>query len=179
MKKSRILVLFGALIIFTSLFINYDKENIYKKRIIYKSVDDIVQVLDTKVLNIWINYSDVKPIDDFQECLSKRIRTVGSGINFSYLDLKENEEKNTSEIKNEILKNYYHGLKNIGISDFPKVVDVRVYDCKGYYNYGDYTESESFTLDIVFIEEDEGIVIDYMLINSSNEDDFKSELFGE
>ena len=161
---------------------------VYKKEKVFTNVDDIVEVLDSKILNIPnSSHTELIPVSEFSECLSERKRITGASLDYVKLDLVYSEEKNNDLIKGRIENNYYNGLRNIGIIEMPEIVDIKVFDAKGYFDQqyysGDYYTGnlqdlyEEVSLQVVFIKEDNGIVIDYFQMRSIDNEIFNNEIY--
>ncbi|MGN0145273.1 MAG: hypothetical protein ACI398_09825 [Clostridium sp.] len=183
MKKSTIVVLLGGFILLTAFLGPARQERMYQKQKNFQSVDEIIQVLDTKPLlelnkdKMW----GLEESDDFKECLSIRKRITSSDFNSPKLDVNEIVDLD-DETENTIL-NYYGKMRERYSKRLPitksKAVRLKV---NGYY-MSDYRTGEikknnnddSFytILDLVLIDEGEGYVIDYLnLYNSDHTPDY-------
>ena len=168
MKKSIILIITGIFIIVTGLLCNLGKTSSYKKKISFSTPEEVIEKLNLSTLatkdptknNAKIIYSD-----DFYECLSKRKRLTDPGVAWSTIDMKINKEKNITSDKERILNDYIKKYKNL--KDFKVAEKIEAYSLVGQCTYVSNYE-ESINVDVVFIDEGNGWVIDYFMYNSNN-----------
>ena len=182
MKKGVIVTVCGILIIATTLLSSVNKYEVYEKKKHFTEVEDILDVLNENTLvavkeepsGFSTAYSD-----EYYECLSKRKRLTDPLLNFSNYELKIDESRNNKEEEESIKENYYKLRKNLKNLDEPQKVKALplVGRAKNvmypYINNSEVKEDEfwhNIKMDIVFIEEGEGWVIDYMVYTSITED---------
>lgn len=165
MKSIKILIFAGIFIIITSLICFTGRGEVYKKKIYYNSPEEVINVLNSKPLNAYEgregSYFNLVNTDDFKECLSKRKRTTGSLMHFSTLNLSIEKDFNEEEIRNDYISRVQN-LKDYKVSD-----NIKPYLLKGTYGtpYGQYGKINMY---MVFIDEGEGYVIDYVKYSYDN-----------
>jgi hypothetical protein len=171
MKKSKILTIAGLFIIVTVILSMVGKSNVYEKKVNYTSTDEVIMALNSKPLAAFKNESkksyDIVYSDVFNECLSKRKRVTCPSINCSKLNIKVNEDKNDTENKERIKNNYISlgkNIKSFNISDKIEAYNL-VGTCEDIYK----KKLEKIDMDVVMIDEGEGWVIDYFMINSQGD----------
>lgn len=160
MKGIKVLTAAGLFVILTSIICFGDREVVYKKKIHFNSPEEVIEVLNTKTLNAYEEsnraYSSIVNTDDFKECLSKRKRTAGSLLTFQNLNVEVQEDCDEERIKNN-----YKVLANKFI-DYEVPDNLKAYTLKGTYDTL-HDVREKINIDLVFIDEGEGYVIDYMM----------------
>lgn len=160
MKGIKVLTAAGLFVILTSIICFGDREVVYKKKIHFNSPEEVIEVLNTKILNAYEEsnrpYSSIVNTDDFKECLSKRKRTAGSLLTFQNLNVEVQENCDEEKIKNN-----YRVLANQFI-DYEVPDNLKAYTLKGTY-YTLHDVQEKINMDLVFIDEGEGYVIDYIM----------------
>lgn len=167
MKKSRIVTFVGTFIIVTVLFSTVGKNCTYEKRINFTSTKDLLEELNSKPLAAFKNENknqyNIVYSDNFNECLSKRKRITSSGIEYSKLNVKTNDNGNSEEDKKRIRDNYLSLGKNIKSFNEPEKMEAYnlVGTCENIYT----KNMEKINMDVVMIDEGEGWVIDYFMIN--------------
>lgn len=161
MKRSVKIIACGIFIIATILLCYKDMNSIYEKKLIFNSPEEIIEVLNSNVL--MGQDKDFRYVNSnaFLECLSKRKRITDSSINFLSLKLKYDENINTDSHKESLVNKYFSLCEqNLKGYERPLKVQGATYRFKGKYTQGD----DSGYMDIIFIDEGEGWVIDYFLI---------------
>ncbi|WP_244835386.1 hypothetical protein [Clostridium sp. BJN0001] len=157
MKKRKI-VFYTIIIIALSLnlLIPYlsGKNKVYEKKSEFKNSDEVIQ----NISNVTLKDPKNNDTDNFKECLSKRERTAGTDATyFNKIDVKKVDY--TSETVDKILKSYRNIRQNFykSSSDINEIAAVINVD-----TYMDNEFLENSTYDVVFIDEGEGYVIDYI-----------------
>ncbi|MDS0524453.1 hypothetical protein NNC19_02110 [Clostridium sp. SHJSY1] len=167
MKKSKIITAIGIFIILTVVLSNIGKHSNYTKRIHFNSTQELLEELNSKPLaafkNESRNYNNLVYSDTFNECLSKRKRITSPAIDYSKLDVKINQDKNTEEDRNKIINKYLSLGKNLKKFDKPEKIEG--YNLSGTSENIYSKHTEKINMDVVMIDEGEGWVIDYFLIN--------------
>lgn len=160
MKSIKVLIFAGVFIIITSLICFTGRERIYEKKIIYNSPEEIIDVLNTKTLSAPEKdggyNSNIVNTDDFKECLSRRKRITGTNVNFSTLNVTIDENYDEQEIINNYLNNA-RNLNNYNLSD-----KMKAYALSGTYTNRYNMTKGNIKLNIVFVDEREGYVIDFI-----------------
>ena len=182
MKKGVIVTVCGILIIVTTLLSSVDKYKVYEKKKHFTEVEDIIDVLNENTLvAVKTNPSgfELAYSDEYYECLSKRKRLTYPLLNFSNYELKIDGSRNNKEEEDKIKENYYKLRENLKKLDEPEKVKAvplvgRAKSVVYPYTYDSSIKDDEFwnniKMDIVFIEEGEGWVIDYMVYNLILED---------
>lgn len=161
MNKTTKLLCAGVLVLSTCLMLMNREDKMYQKKKVFTSSDELIQQLDGVVVRDNI-YHDLT--EDMLECVSQRARLTDIQIYANNLEVKEVIELD-DETKNKILKTY-HNQKQYYTKGRPvtseEVVRLKIinYDSGGY-SYEGY-------LDLVLIDEGEGLVIDFS--NTYDED---------
>lgn len=176
LKKSLLISIVGIIIVGTVILCAGNKERSYKKSMIFTSPTEIVEIINNESIGVYDNQKgDIVNTTKFLECLSKRKRITYSKLNYESINAKKLDEDNTEEIRNEIINSYKNKCKSLyGVSAPDKLDAVRlsgygIYNVNAYsVNRGDYEHSDDVEIDIVFIDEGEGWVIDYFWISNLN-----------
>ncbi len=160
MKGLKVLIVAGLFVILTSIICFGDRDVVYKKQIHFNSPEEIIEVLNNKVLSAYeennIGYSSPVITDDFKECLSRRKRITDSLVMFQRLNLKVEEEYDEDSIINN-----YKAASNC-LLDYKVGDNLKAYSLKGTYD-NVHQGKGNIKMDIVFVDEGEGYVIDYMM----------------
>ena len=182
MKKIKITAGIIILILLTCM-LSVNNEKMYVKKKHFNSSTEVLQELSTNKLMIQKN-GDWQYInsDVFNECLSKRKRLTDSDFYGISLEIKDNiklSDKEKEKIKNDykkLLKNY----KNVDMKITkiePVKLKVRIYNENYYSNAPGLKDEDKYNdelLTLVFIDEGEGMVIDYFY-----EEDINNNIYGE
>lgn len=166
MKKTKVVIGIGIFTILTFFFCT-GGDSYYKKDVNFKSVEEIVEQLDKHPIHIVKEdgrYYSTIPTNEFLECLSKRKRYTVP--NFDINDLNIIRERELDEAGVEIiLQDYIDRCKNL--TDYKPYENaiVKSYIVEFNVGYGD-TQMQSGVLNMVFIDEGEGYVIDYLTIST-------------
>ncbi|SFU70320.1 hypothetical protein SAMN04487886_11093 [Clostridium sp. DSM 8431] len=171
MKKVKVSVFVGVFIILTSVICFSEEESVYKKKVHFDSPKEIIDVLNTKNLSAYSgegnHYGRLVNTDDYKECLSKRKRTTKTVDYFKNLDLTVDESYDEEEIIEEY-KKVTQNLNNYKIGD-----NLKAYYLKG--KCSDYHKiSGTIEIKVVFCDEGEGFVIDYMNYTTKMDDEKNS-----
>lgn len=169
MRKSFKVIVLGIFIIVTVMIMCRPVGKAYEKKITFSSIDEIIEILNNNSLNV-IDKSGIYVTNNiFSECLSKRKRICGNNLEYSRINLKYNEEKNTENAQKQVINEYLRLCKkNLdGYKVYDKI-EARIYDFEGTYIHDNtYNKGE---ISLVFIDEGEGWVIDYFMINDLGEE---------
>ena len=167
MKKSSIVVLIGGFILLTAFLGPISQEKMYKKQKNFQSTEEVIQVLNNyPILQKDGVRGETKETNEFNECLSVRKRLTNiTDLNYAKIDVEEVvalDEKTKTD-----LLDYYGTLRKKNSKRLPinrqEAVRLKI---KSYYftNYitGEIESNGSDeTLDLVLIDEGEGLVIDF------------------
>lgn len=166
----------GALIVSTVLLCSGGTK-VYEKKLTFDSIEQIVNILDSEVISAYDNKDNQKFTDIYLECLSKRKRISGSNMNhYSSFNLEVDSERDNELIKEEIIANYLQlnkdNMKNNNVPNKIEAISVKgtatIMYSMNYYDIGENAkENEEVKMDLVFIDEGEGWVIDYMWISTN------------
>lgn len=165
MKKSTIVVVLGFFIVITA-FLGMNNEKMYKKQKHFKTSNEVLQQLDNVPLNSYDEKNDYKPTNELKECISERKRITYSKFDYGKIEILKVEEVSDDE-KQEILKEY-NTLRN----EFSKRIEIRKeepvrIDAKAWHSRIEngkkvYSNPSAFQIDLVLVDEGEGLVIDYI-----------------
>ncbi|MBD7912413.1 MULTISPECIES: hypothetical protein [Clostridium] len=168
MKKSKVLTLVGILIIITVILATVGKSHSYEKKMHYNSTDEVIAELNSKPLAAFKDnrkiHGNIIYSDSFYECLSKRKRVTCPAIDYSKLNVRVNNEKNNEENKERIKAKYISLGRNI--NSFKETEKIEACSLTGTSEDLYDKSVNKIDMDVVFIDEGEGWVIDYFMINS-------------
>lgn len=177
MKKSIIIITLGLFIVVTA-FLGVSNEKMYQKQESFESIQEVFQQLNGRSLKVIDSKGDLSETNEFKECLSERKRLTNSQFYFEKIEIQREDSLNEKE-KNSILEVYNKARNNftkrrpITIEE-PVRLTVNAYSVKniekGIIKYG---EPIKLKLDLVLIDEGEGLVIDY--INQTDANKFNEE----
>lgn len=166
MKKSTIVVALGFFIVITA-FLGMSDEKVYQKQKHFETVNEVLQQLDNNILNSYDEKYDFKATSELKECISERKRLTDSKFSYGKIEILNVEELDEEE-KQEILKEY-EAFRN----EFSKrreitkeeAVRISINGLKPHIENGKrvYGEPRKLELDLVLIDEGEGLVIDYLM----------------
>ncbi|MGG7177537.1 hypothetical protein ACQPU1_08100 [Clostridium paraputrificum] len=172
MKRGMIIAIAGTFIVATIMLCTGSKD-IYQKKVHYKSKNEVIDVLNNEILSAFDNSnfsSELVYSDAFKECLSQRKRLTESGINFSRLDLKVNENINNEEEKKKISADYLKRLENLEKVNKSEKIEAIPLTGKAYREYPAQwnmtNEICGINMNVVLIDEGEGWVIDYVMYDT-------------
>lgn len=168
MRKSKYVVVAGVFILLT-FFLCSTTKNIYEKKVRFTTIDEIINVINNKQLGAYDKEDNYILSSDYLECLSKRKRATGDSLGYFKLKLAEINEKEDELRRPIVLEEYKKGYSYLKGIEIPKKTEVRSYKATGYtahyyYEGVDVVENDIY-LDIVFIDEGEGWVIDMFWIS--------------
>lgn len=168
----------GGIFIVTTIMLSTSSKKIYEKTKSFSSPKEIIDIIGNTTLGAFDSNKEYVNTSELNECLSKRKRVTYSQLDYAKLDVKELPENNTVEIKNQIISDYKSKINHLeGLSVPDKVDAVRLVG-RGIpiymMNHTDLAEEEKYNnnlrLDIVFIDEGEGWVIDYFWFTEITEE---------
>ena len=178
MKKSIIAVVIGGFVVVTTLLCMNSDEKMYQKEKHFDTVSDVITQLDTNKIIELDSYGREHETNDFKECLSKRKRLTYSQVNFQKMKIEKIEE--LDEQKNKSLLEDYNKLQErLSMPYKPiKTEPVRL-DVKGISSYKDENGNaieNDFIIDLVMVDEGEGMVIDYYVQYYIDKDKIKEDI---
>lgn len=162
MRKSFIAIGAGAFVVITSLLCMNPDGKMYKKQKQFNSVNEVLTQLESNKLKEIDSDGQVNETKEFEECLSKRKRLTFSEMNFKNIEIEKVEELTDKE-KELILEDYRKVQERLHISNKPAQIEPVRVDIKGsYFKHGDDTSAaKEYKIDLVLVDEGEGMVIDY------------------
>lgn len=174
MKKSTILVGVGAFIVVTSLLCINSDGKMYQKQKQFQTANEVLEQLENNPILARNEKGSMTETDQFKECLSKRKRLTESQFNFSNLTIEKIEDLNEKE-KEALIEDYNELQENFSKKrEIKNVEPIRLDTTINYpsYNNGEYQEiGEKCKLDLILVDEGEGLVIDYVVQYAAEEKD--------
>ena len=167
MKKSTIVIVLGLFIVVTAfLGISTDKK-MYQKEKHFETTSEILQQMESKSLKAIDEKGDFVEINDLKECFSERKRLTE--LDFSYGKIEIQKVDDLSENQKEAILKDYNTLRDnfskrrVITKEEVVRIDVKSYD--SYINQGKiiYSEPEKHKINLILIDEGEGLVIDYIM----------------
>lgn len=169
MRKSFKVIVLGIFIISTAMLMCRSGGKAYEKKMTFNSIDEIIEVLNNNVIKVEEKSGNYIDSNIFLECLSKRKRITDSTLYYSRINLEYNKEKNTEKAKKQIINEYLKLCKeNLEGYEVPDKIEAGIYDFHG--KYADGAGDNEAEMKLVFIDEGEGWVIDYFIINDGGEE---------
>ena len=169
MRKSFKVIVLGIFIIVTTMLICKPGGKAYEKKITFNSIDEIIEILNNNSLNVIDKSGRDVTNNIFSECLSKRKRICGNNLEYSRINLKYDEDKNTKDAQKQVINEYLRLCKkNLDGFKVCDKIEARIYDFERTYIYGNTDDKGEIS--IIFIDEGEGWVIDYFMINNLGEE---------
>lgn len=164
MKKSTIIIMFGIVIIVTA-FLGMDNNKMYQKQKHFETVNEVLDQLNDKQLKAIDDTGKLTETNEFKECFSERKRLTNFEFNFSKVNIEkvcDLNEKDKSEMLSE-----YDGFRNNFSKRRPITREEPVSLIVDAYNYSSLKEkddrSQKLKVNLVFVDEGEGLVIDYIM----------------
>lgn len=171
MSKIKLIVFLGIFIVATSVMCLSGEKSVYEKKVHFNSPEEIIEVLNTKTLVAHVKeenfYDERIKTDDFNECLSRRKRVTDFYMPFYELDLQIDENYDEKSIINDYIQKIKNNMHNYEIRN-----DLKAYSLKGTA-HDSFNELKDVKINIVFLDEGEGYVIDYFtyLVNPDSYDE--------
>lgn len=166
MKKSTMIVVLGIFIVVTAL-LGANNNKMYQKQKNFKTTNEILEQLETKMLIAIDEDGRIAETNDLKECFSERKRLTFSQFNFAKVEIEKVHELDENQ-KKSILKEYETCRREFTKRrPITKEEPVRI-DVKGYHTYREqgklrYNEPQELEIDLVLVDEGEGLVIDYIV----------------
>lgn len=166
MKKSTIVVILGFFVVITGL-LGMNDEKVYKKQKHFETVNEVLQQLDNKPLKTYDEKFELNETNELMECISERKRLTNSKLDYGKIEILNVEELKDEE-KQGILKDY-NTLRNQFTKrrEITKEEPVRV-NANAWYSHTEngkrvYSDPRKLEIDLVLVDEGEGLVIDYLM----------------
>lgn len=166
MKKSTIVVVLGFFIVITGL-LSINDEKVYKKQKHFETVNEVLQQIDNIQLNSYDEKFSMNKTNELNECISERKRLTESKLDYGKIEILNVEELNDDD-KQELLKEYNaHRNQFTKRREITKEEPVRI-NTKAWYSHIEngkrvYSDPRNLQLDLVLVDEGEGLVIDYLM----------------
>ncbi|OPJ58477.1 hypothetical protein [Clostridium chromiireducens] len=177
MKKSTVVVIIGVFIILTA-FLGMSEELMYKKQKHFNTASELLEQMKDKPLVGSKDNGEITQTNDLKECFSERKRLTDLNFHYGKIDIKRIYDLNDKQKKSilneyEILRNNFSKRHPITIEE-PIRLNVDAYHYM-YTGQGKlkYNDPQKITIDLVLVDEGEGLVIDY--IKEYNTDRFDEE----
>lgn len=166
MKKSTIIVIIGFFIVITGL-LSMNDEKVYNKQKHFETVNEVLEQLDNKPLKTYDEKFDLNETNELMECISERKRLTNSKLDYGKIEIL-NVEELKDEDKQGILKDY-NTLRNQFTKrrEISKEEPVRI-NVNAWYSHIQngkrvYSDPRKLEIDLVLVDEGEGLVIDYLM----------------
>ncbi|WP_236894570.1 hypothetical protein [Clostridium beijerinckii] len=167
MKKSTIIIMFGIVIIVTA-FLGMDNNKMYQKQKHFETVNEVLDQLNDKPLKAIDDTGKLNETNEFKECFSERKRLTNFEFNFSKVNIEkvcDLNEKDKSEMLSE-----YDGFRNNFSKRRPITREEPISLIVDAYNHrypeGNDDRPQKLKVNLVIIDEGEGLVIDYITCHS-------------
>lgn len=177
MKKSIIAVGVGAFVVVTTLLCINSDGKMYQKQKHFDTVSDVLTQLETNKIQELDNYGKEHETNDFKECLSKRKRLTFSQVNFQEIHIEKIEELDEQK-KKSLIEDYNKAQERLAMPYKPTKIEPVRLDIKGTFLHereNDNRVPRDFTIDLVMVDEGEGMVIDYYVQYYIDKDKIKAE----
>ena len=173
------MIALGGFFIVATIILCTNPSKAYEKKKYFTSPNEIIEIINHKQLGALNKDGVFVTTSDFKECLSKRKRITDSNFNYYRIDGEILPEKNTKEIKEFVLDDYRNKIKGLEGYIIPDKLEALTLKGKGYPTDNLYTQNkevedinpENIDINIVFIDEGEGWVIDYFWISTNGGED--------
>lgn len=173
MKRSSIVISIGCFVLVTALLCINTNEKLYEKQKHFTTTSQVLEQMQSYPAQAKDERGNMTETNEFKECLSKRKRLTFSQFNFKNIKITKVDELDDDE-KKKILNNYKKLKANL--SKAPQYDDIQVERVSATVERNYYKENNNFEevmYDLVFIDEGEGFVIDYVVQNLMNSSDEK------
>ncbi|MBW6409393.1 hypothetical protein [Clostridium weizhouense] len=175
MRKSTLIVALGLFIVITGLLCISSENKVYQKERYFNNPTEILEQLQNNKLIVFNQKGEEQESKQFSECLSLRKRIAGSQIYYetiSNIKLQELTDKQKKIIEDNY-KNSIKKIKNYGEKNNIQAVRFTADVTRPIYTYKsdvEHSDIKSKVIDMVFVDEGEGTVIDYFIESSLDED---------
>jgi len=176
LKKSIIAAGVGAFVVITTLLCVNSDGKLYQKQKHFDTVSDVLTQLETNKILELDSYGKVHETNDFKECLSKRKRLTYSQVDFQEIHIEKIEELDEQK-KKSLIEDYNKAQERLDMPYKPTKIEAIRLDIKGTFPHEDDDNRipKDFIIDLVMVDEGEGMVIDYYIENyiGNNKNDGK------
>ena len=175
MKKSTIAAGIGAFIALTALLcINTDDKK-YEKQKYFSTTNEVLEQLDNNPILALDGKGRMSETSQFNECLSKRKRLTYSDFHFKSMEIEKVDELDEKQ-KESILNDYNQFQSQLSMKPkITKIEPIRL-EAKVNYPYDEKNKELSGKIDLVLIDEGEGLVIDYIAPYVTDEEKEKGDI---
>ncbi|MZK49737.1 hypothetical protein GT715_04425 [Clostridium beijerinckii] len=167
MKKSTIIIMIGIVIIITA-FLGMDNNKIYQKQKHFETINEVLDQLNGKPLKAIDETGKFTETNEFKECFSERKRITNIDFNFSKVKIEKVYDLSEKD-KNEMLSEY-DGFRNNFSKRRPITREEPISLIVDAYNHrypeGKDDRPQKLKVNLVIIDEGEGLVIDYITCHS-------------
>jgi len=165
MKKSTIIIALGIFIVLTA-FLGMNTEKMYQKQKHFETTNEVLQQLDNKPLKAIDEKGQFSETNDLKECFSERKRLTNSQFDYGKIEIEKVEE--LSENRKQFILKDYDKLRNnftkrrVITKEETVRLDINV--CYSHMEQGKitYSEPRKLKIELVLVDEGEGLVIDYI-----------------
>lgn len=178
MKKSTILVGVGIFIVLTSLLCINSDGKMYQKQKQFQTSTEVLEQLENNPILARNEKGNITETDQFKECLSRRKRLTESQFNFSNISIEKVEELSDKE-KEALIEDYNELQMNVSKKHEVKNIEpIRLHATINYpsYNSNDQGKGEECKIDLILVDEGEGLVIDYIVQYATEEQKDKGDI---
>ena len=171
MRKSKILVVVGLIIVVTAIIIN--KPNELNVKMKFSSPKSLIESFNNSILLVRDDNFNMVNTQILNDCISKRKRVSNSGIHFNKINLEKNIKLSNSE-KSKMINKYKEVARRI-YNNSPKEIIPFKFKATGLNNIYSYENGKDkivefhktpIILDAIIIKENGSYVFDYFLVSS-------------
>lgn len=172
MKKSKIFVVIGLIVILTAIILNKPTELNVKVK--FYSPKALIESFNNSLLSVRNDNLNIINTQTLNDCISERKRLSEASVSFDKIGLEQNIKLSNSE-KNKMIDKYKENAKKI-YNNLPKEIIPFRFKAIGISNLYSYENGENkivgvnktpIVLDAVIIKENGSYVFDYFLISSN------------
>lgn len=166
MKKSTVIISLGFFIVVTA-FLGMNTGKMYQKQKHFETTSEVLQQVEGKQLRTIDENGISSETNDVKECYSERKRLTNSQFDYGKIEIEKVEE--LSESQKQYILNDYDRLRNeftkrrVITKEEPVRLDATVYDAYTYQGKIIYREPRKLKIDLVLVDEGEGLVVDYIM----------------
>jgi len=178
MKKSIIAAVIGGFVVVTTLLCMNSDEKMYQKQKHFDTTNDVlIQLGNNDILEVDKN-DEVYETSAFKECISKRKRLTFSQVNFKKMKIEKIEELDEQK-KKSLIEDYNRLQERLSMPYKPTKIEPVRLDVKVISSHkdenGNDIENDSI-IDLVMVDEGEGMVIDYFVQYYIDKDKIKEDI---
>lgn len=176
MKKSKLIIIVGMVIIVTAILV--DKPNKLQVNRVFKDPNSLVSSFDNAVILASTQGYSKEITQNLYDFISTRKRLSNSSMDFNKIDLK-NEIKLSDKEKDSILKDYKNKASKIKNYKIPDEILAFRFKADGINYYSDqylnndsvHEDKQPITIDFVIIKENGSYVFDYFWLDYNSSGD--------